>query len=169
MAKEFKTVCSVDNPVTSKLFGVDLDKQIKEIADARRVSKKVVQNYGDRNSRYSPYDRYKSTYPNSGQSVYYNYETCVLTSQNVVAYIDDCLLQGDSCDSCIKNVNQTVKILDNLGLTIHPTKSVFQPSKQIVYLGFILYSEKMTVSLTPEKANDITDSLDCYAKSLKRH
>jgi hypothetical protein len=67
MAKEFKTLCSVDNPVTSKLFGDDLDKQIKEITDARRVSKKVVQNYGDRNRRYSPYDRYKSTYPKSGQ------------------------------------------------------------------------------------------------------
>ena len=67
MAKEFKTLCSVDNPVTSKLFGDDLDRQIKEITDARRVSKKVVQNYGDRNRRYSPYDRYKSTYPRSGQ------------------------------------------------------------------------------------------------------
>jgi hypothetical protein len=84
---------------------------------------------------------------------------------SIVAYIDDCLLQGDSCDACIKNVNNTVKILDNLGLTIHPTKSVFQPSKQIVYLGFILDSEKMTVSLTPEKANDIIDLCKNFEKT----
>lgn len=35
LTKEFKTLCAVDNTVTSKLFGDDLDKKIKEITDAR--------------------------------------------------------------------------------------------------------------------------------------
>lgn len=56
---------------------------------------------------------------------------------SIIAYIDDCLLQGDTC---LRNVDQTVEILDSLGLTIYPSKSVFQPSKQIVFLGFILDS-----------------------------
>lgn len=70
---------------------------------------------------------------------------------SIIAYIDVCLLQGDTCESCLRNVDQTVEILDSLGLTIHPSKSVFQPSKQIVFLGFILDSEKMTATLTQEK------------------
>lgn len=62
---------------------------------------------------------------------------------SIISYIDDCLLQGDTCESCLRNVDQTVKILDSLGITIHPSKSVFQPSKQIVFWGFNLDSEKM--------------------------
>lgn len=85
---------------------------------------------------------------------------------SIIAYIDDCLLQGDTCESCLRNVDQTVEILDSLGLTIHPSKSVFQPSKQIVFLGFILDSEKMTVSLTQEKANDV---IHCCSNLMKKH
>lgn len=29
LTKEFKTMCAVDNPVTNKLFGDDLDKQMR--------------------------------------------------------------------------------------------------------------------------------------------
>lgn len=52
LTKEFKTVCAVDNPVTSKLFVDDLDKHIKEITDARRISREIVHsNGGDRKNR----------------------------------------------------------------------------------------------------------------------
>lgn len=33
LTNEFKSLCAVDNPVTSKHFGDDLDKQIKEIKE----------------------------------------------------------------------------------------------------------------------------------------
>lgn len=54
----------MDNPVTSKLFGDDLDKQIKEITDARQISRKIVHSNGaDRNNRkYLPYDRQKTSF-----------------------------------------------------------------------------------------------------------
>lgn len=45
--------------------------------------------------------------------------------------------------------------MDNLGLTIHPEKSVFLPTRKIEFLGFLLDSEKMTVSITHEKADKI--------------
>lgn len=76
------------------------------------------------------------------------------------------LLQGDTCESCLRNEDQTVEILDSLELTIHPSKSVFQPSKQRVFLGFILDSEKMTVSLTQEKTNDVIHSC---SNVMKKH
>ena len=37
----------------------------------------------------------------------------------------------------------------------HPKKSVFIPTQTIVYLGFVLNSLTMTVSLTPEKAKKL--------------
>lgn len=39
-----------------------------------------------------------------------------------------------------------------MGLTIHPDKSVFLPAK-IEFLGFLLDSEMITISLTCEKAD----------------
>lgn len=67
------------------------------------------------------------------------------------AYIDDSCLQGNSFYSCLNNIKDTIQLMDSLGLTIHPDKSVLIPSQQIVFLGFILCSVTMTIRLTPEK------------------
>ena len=70
-------------------------------------------------------------------------------------YIDDTLLHGNTYEECKANVNETVKLLDKLGFTIHPSKSVLEPSQQISFLGFLIDSVKMTVKLLPEKAEEI--------------
>lgn len=72
-----------------------------------------------------------------------------------VLYIDDCFLQSDSYSDCLFNIKQTVDLLDSLGFTIHPTKSVLEPVKEIEFLGFLLNSEDMTVRLTPRKVSKI--------------
>lgn len=58
LTKEFKTLCAVDNSVTSKLFCDDLDNHINEITDARQLSRKIVHsNRAKRNNRkYMPFD-----------------------------------------------------------------------------------------------------------------
>ena len=71
------------------------------------------------------------------------------------AYIDDSCLQGDSYETCLANITDTVKLMDGLGLTIHPTKSCFVPSQTIEFVGFILCSKTMTVRLTQTKVDDI--------------
>ena len=71
------------------------------------------------------------------------------------AYIDDSYLQGDTYEECARNVKCTVRLMDSLGFTIHPSKSVLEPSQTIVFLGFILNSSSMSVSLTSEKADKI--------------
>ena len=43
-------------------------------------------------------------------------------------------------------------MFDNLGLVVHPEKSVLVPAQRLVFLGFILDSILMRISLTPEKA-----------------
>jgi hypothetical protein len=53
---------------------------------------------------------------------------------------------------CKENIRDTVDLIDSLGLTIHPVKSIIIPPQEIQYMSFILNSREMTVQLTREKA-----------------
>ena len=68
-----------------------------------------------------------------------------------VVYEDDSYLQGDTYESCLKNVNVAITMLRSLGFTIDPKKSVIKPTKNLIYLGFIIKSKDMTLTLTEEK------------------
>ena len=70
-------------------------------------------------------------------------------------YIDDSYLKGDTYAECHKNVNDTIMLFTKLGFHIHPNKSVFIPSQKITFLGFVLDSIAMTVTLTGEKVQQI--------------
>ena len=70
-------------------------------------------------------------------------------------YLDDIYLQGKNYNDCLRNIINTLKLFIKLGFIIHPTKSIFVPSKEIKMLGFILNSITMTVRLTPEKKESI--------------
>ena len=71
------------------------------------------------------------------------------------AYINDSCLQGTSRSECQNNVVATVELMDSLGLTVHPKKSVLIPRKQITFLGFILCSETMSVCLTTKRIEEL--------------
>ena len=77
----------------------------------------------------------------------------------LVAYIDDTLLQGDTKQECLKNVNDTGKTFDELGFTVHPVKSVLNPTQSIQFLGFVLDSISMTVSVSDEKSRAVVDRI----------
>ena len=49
-------------------------------------------------------------------------------------------------------IADTVSLFTNLGFTIHPVKSVLQPQQKIYFLGLVLDSTTMTVTLTAAKA-----------------
>ena len=72
-----------------------------------------------------------------------------------VGYIDDSLLLGDTFEECESNINDTVKLVSDLGFIVHKEKSILVPSKKLQFLGFVIDSEKMIVSLTPEKKHKI--------------
>ena len=76
--------------------------------------------------------------------------------------MNDALLAGDTCHECCDNLYAIMSLLQNLGLTIHPMKSPFVPSKAIIFLGFIINAQNMTVTLTNEKKFKIHE----YAKKL---
>lgn len=72
-------------------------------------------------------------------------------------YIDDFLLSSDSFLECIRNVNDTIPLLDSLGLTVYPEKSVVIPTQCIEFIGYLINSVDMTVRLPPRKAKEIHD------------
>ena len=82
------------------------------------------------------------------------------------AYIDDSCLQGSTYHKCQQNIKDTVELMDSLGLTVQPQKSVFEPTQQIVFLGFLLCSVTMTVRLPPERRQEII--MICQEVLVKR-
>ena len=72
-----------------------------------------------------------------------------------IKYIDDSLLLGETFEICLNNIRDTVALLRVLGFTIHPEKSVLVPTQQILFLGFVIDSVKMTIILTEERKQSI--------------
>ena len=54
-------------------------------------------------------------------------------------------------EECQQNITDTASLFSRLGFHIHPTKSVLIPTHILTFLGYILNSLEMTVSLTQEK------------------
>ena len=69
-----------------------------------------------------------------------------------VVYVDDSYLQGDDYEDWFSNLLNTIEIPRPLGFTIQPDKPNFKPTQCITYLGFILNSVQMAITLTLEKS-----------------
>ena len=68
-----------------------------------------------------------------------------------VAYLDDAYLQGTCHRQCTQNIRLSIRVLQALGYTIHPTKSILEPVQEIETLGFVVNSKTMTISLPQNK------------------
>ena len=75
----------------------------------------------------------------------------------VSAYIDDLITIAKTFSLCFDNVTDLVETIDSLGFVVHPDKSEFIPSQVIEYLGFVIDSRSMTVSLTSSKKKKVKD------------
>ena len=89
-------------------------------------------------------------------------ETPILLPQeeghHSIIYIDDAYLQGDSYDACYNNVYETVSLFQKLGFTINLRKSVLHPTQKVEFLGFILDSHLMTITLSQRRIDGITSA-----------
>ena len=81
-------------------------------------------------------------------------------------YLEDSFLLGATQEECKYAVQSTAMTLKDLGFIIHTEKSRFLPSQTIEFLGFVLNSVAMTVSLPHEKILKIREA--CNALSRKR-
>ncbi|CAB4025485.1 Transposon Tf2-6 poly, partial [Paramuricea clavata] len=82
----------------------------------------------------------------------------------LAGYIDDNYNQGDTYQECLTTVLETVKLVTELGFCVHPEKSCLIPSQEIIFLGNVLNSVTMTITLTDEKKQKIVKA----CKALQR-
>lgn len=83
-----------------------------------------------------------------------------------ITYLDDTLCIGNSYESCLNNVKETVRILECLGFVINYEKSVLEPKQTCKFLGFLFDSQKMTMSLPENKQTHILNLIQKF-KNLK--
>ena len=74
-----------------------------------------------------------------------------LLNHIISGYIDDFYLQGSTYQRCIINVVDSIKLLDELGLVVHPEKCVLIPQQNVTFVGFVIDTTKMIVRLTEDK------------------
>ena len=72
-----------------------------------------------------------------------------------VIYVDDSFLQGDDFWECLENILRTLEGLRSLGFVIHPEKSVLYPTQKLTFLGFVVDTVSMTVTLTDQKKDKV--------------
>ena len=56
---------------------------------------------------------------------------------------------------CEQNIKHSINLLESLRFIIHPEKSLFFHTRCIEYLGFVLNSQSMTVSLSDVKKEKV--------------
>ena len=86
----------------------------------------------------------------------------------LVGYIDDSYLQGDTHKHCLESIHATRDLLVLLGFSINYVKSVFQPAQRITFLGFVLDSLTMSISLTDKCESVLLNACHNLA-SVERH
>lgn len=66
-------------------------------------------------------------------------------------YLDDILLISNTYESCASEVSYTISLLQSLGFIINKEKSTLNPKTNCKFLGFIIDTDKLHVSLPDEK------------------
>ena len=81
----------------------------------------------------------------------------------IIVYLDDFLLIGDSPQSLRSHVQRTTTLLTALGYTINREKSALDPSQRVTFLGYIIDSVNMRLSVPDEKLIHIRHDLPSLA------
>ena len=78
----------------------------------------------------------------------------------VASYFDDLITIDCSYSACSNSIMKIIKLLSSLGLIVHPSKSALFSSQEIEYLGFIINSTNMKLTLTLIKKQKIVSLCD---------
>ena len=86
---------------------------------------------------------------------------CVLREKGhlIIIFIDDLLIIATSYEKCCISILETIHLLTELGFTLNVDKSVLIPAQQAIFLGFVLNSVRMTITLTQEKIHKTVNSI----------
>ena len=67
------------------------------------------------------------------------------------------IFKGTLVSYCRRNINDTVSLLQALGFNINERKSVLTPTQSLEFLGFIINSTNMTITLTPRRKSNMAE------------
>ena len=81
-----------------------------------------------------------------------------------VLYLDDGYLQASTYEECCRNIQCTTSLLEALGFFISD-KSVLTPTTRLIFLGFILDSDAMTITLTEKRKGRILSAAKVMASA----
>jgi len=86
-----------------------------------------------------------------------------------VDYLDDILCIADSKVECQRNVTETLNLLERLGFIINWNKSRLEPARQCLFLGFVIDSKSMKISISNKKQDAVHKTLSRFyvGKTLK--
>ena len=70
-------------------------------------------------------------------------------------YIDDIFVMGDTFEECQRSVRILCEILDDAGFVIHPEKSSLVPSQKLKFLGFMVDSVNLEITLPQDKIEKV--------------
>ena len=73
----------------------------------------------------------------------------------ICGYIDDFFLTGNEKQSCFNAVLYSANIFEQLGFVVHPSKSQFEPLQQITFLGIVIDSVTMTITLSESRTKSL--------------
>jgi len=79
----------------------------------------------------------------------------------VISYLDDFLIIEESYDSCKQALSQLLKVLRMLGFHINYNK-ISGPSQQLVFLGVLINTVDMTLSLPDKKLAKFLSLLESF-------
>ena len=81
----------------------------------------------------------------------------------IAIYLDDMLLLGRSIKDVLIATDMVIFLLQHLGFVINLIKSILTPSQKIEFLGLLVDSLNISLSLTPEKLMKVTSQrLEIY-------
>lgn len=72
-----------------------------------------------------------------------------------VIYLDDILCIGNNYTDCLRNITETLSLLECLGFVVNYDKSCLQPKQCCKFLGFIYNSLEMSICLPIDKRSNI--------------
>ncbi|CAB4037756.1 Hypothetical predicted protein [Paramuricea clavata] len=81
-----------------------------------------------------------------------------------LGYIDDSIYIDDTVKLSEEATLNATQLITRLGFVVHPTKSIFESTQILEFLGFLLNSHIMTVTLTSKKVTKIAAACEHLLK-----
>lgn len=86
--------------------------------------------------------------------------------KTIVVYLDDFLIISETYDECLSALNELMRLLRELGFQLNYNK-VEGPKQQLVFLGILIDSINMTLSVPEQKLSELRNDLQCFLNRAK--